>query len=714
MPLSSTTPNSASARDVLAEQLPEPLRPLASLAFNYWWSWQPEGEELWRSIDPERWVGCGRNPVRLLRECAPRRLHEASRDRGTLARMDHLGRGLAEALAGKPIDAPPATASAPIAYLCAEYAVHASLPVYSGGLGVLAGDLLKEASDRFIPLVAVGLLYRRAYFHQRLDPSGWQHEYWTVAAPEQLPVERVAGEGGTPLVIDVPVRSRSVRVAVWRVDVGRVPLYLLDSDLPDNPPIERFITSQLYVGDRSCRLMQYALLGVGAVRALSAVDVFPALWHLNEGHAAASTLELARRSLAGGTPLGEALRSTRERTVFTTHTPVAAGNESYSPGELGETLGGILGALSPDASQVLALGQEPGDERFGLTVLALRMSRAANAVSRRHGEVARAMWSKLWPGRSEAEVPIVHVTNGVHVPTWMANPMRSLLDRYLDPGWLEHPADPWRWARIEAVPDSELWETRNRLRADLVEFVRTRTVADRLARGEPLDYVEQAALKFDPGVLTVGFARRVASYKRLHLLVASSARALALLAGPHPIQVVIAGKAHPADDTAKRMVQSVFALKHQPLAGARVAFLEDYDLEMARKVVAGCDLWLNLPRPPLEASGTSGMKAMLNGGLNLGVLDGWWHEGFQGTNGWAIRSESGPDEAAQDARDADALYGLLEREVVPLFHERDARGIPVGWIQRVKTSMRSLAPVFNTARTLNDYLVRVYRPLPER
>jgi starch phosphorylase len=703
-----STPITPSAREVLAEQLPGPLQPLASLAFNYWWSWQPEGEELWRSIDPERWVGCSGNPVRFLRECSRRRLDEVSRDGATLARMDRLRRGLDDALAAPPVDTPPATASAPVAFLCAEYAVHASLPIYSGGLGALAGDILKEASDRRIPLVAVGLLYRRGYFHQRLDPSGWQHEYWTVATPEQLPLERVEGDDGAPLVIEVPVRRRSVRAAVWRVDVGRVPLYLLDSDLPDNSSIERFITSQLYVRDRSCRLMQYTLLGIGAVRALSAMHLSPALWHLNEGHAAASTLELARCALAAGAPLEEALRSARDRTIFTTHTPVAAGNESYSADDVQETLGGLLHELSPDPEPVLALGRGAGTEGFGLTVLALRMSRAANAVSRRHGEVARAMWSQLWPERLVAEVPIVHVTNGVHLPTWMANPMRALLDRHLDPGWLEHPADPWRWAGIGAIPDAELWAVRNRLRAELVEFVRTRSVADRLARGEPIDYVEQAALKFDPQVLTVGFARRVASYKRLHLLVASTARALALLAGPRPIQVVIAGKAHPADDGAKRMVQSIFALKHQPLAGARVAFLEDYDLDMARKIVAGCDVWVNLPRPPLEASGTSGMKAMLNGALNLSVLDGWWSEGFQGTNGWAIRSEPGPDEAIQDARDADALYCLLEQEVVPLFHERDALGIPAGWVQHIKTSLRSLGPTFNTARTLSDYLVQMY------
>jgi starch phosphorylase len=695
---------------MLGEQLPASLQALAPLAFNYWWSWQPGGDDLWASVDPERWTSSGHNPVRLLRECTRRRLESAAREPGLLARVAAMSRGLQAELREPSIDAPPVSEGAPIAFLCAEYGVHASLPIYSGGLGALAGDLLKEASDRRIPVVAVGLLYRRGYFHQRLEPSGGQHEYWTVASPEQLPIERVTGPEGHPLLLEVPIRQRAVRAAVWRAQVGRVPLYLLDTDVPENSPVERFITAQLYVTNATWRLMQYALLGVGAVRLLAALGVSPGLWHLNEGHAAASTLELARQAVSRGATLDEALRASRERTVFTTHTPVAAGNESYGPAEVEEVLGDLLRELHPDPRTMLALGQEPGSERFGLTVLALRMSRSANAVSRRHGEVSRAMWSALWPDRIEANVPIGHVTNGVHLRSWMAGPVRELLDAHLDPGWQEHPADPWRWAGVAAIPAAELWAARNRLRAELVEYVRAQSVADRMARGEPIDYVEQAARTFDPQVLTVGFARRVASYKRLHLLVASPPRALALLSGPRPIQVIIAGKAHPADDAAKRMVQAVFGLKRQPNAAARVAFLEDYDLEMAGKIVAGCDLWLNLPRPPLEASGTSGMKVVLNGGLNLSVFDGWWCEGYKEGNGWVIRSEPGPDEARQDLRDAEALYDLLEREVVPLFYERDAEGIPAGWIQRVRASLQGLGPVFNTARTLNDYLVQVYHP----
>ena len=649
--------------------------------------------------------------MRLLREVPRRTLQDAATSDAVLERMTRLAMGLDADLARPAAPAPPARADAPIAFLCAEYAVHESLPLYSGGLGVLAGDLLKEASDRALPLVAVGLLYRRGYFHQRLDPSGWQHEYWTLSAPERLPVERVEDQSGAPLVVEVPVRSELVRTAVYRADVGRVPLYLLDTDLPGNDPIDRFITSQLYVGDRTYRLMQYVLLGLGAVRALRALGVEPALYHFNEGHPAMAALELLREPLARGEPPERALGEVRRRIVFTTHTPVAAGNETYQPAEIEAVLAAFLRQLGPAGSVVLELGRAPGahpTHPFGMTDLALRTSGAANGVSRRHGEVARSMWAHHWPGRPVEAVPIAHVTNGVHLPTWMSGPMRALLDRHLAPDWIAHPADPWRWAALDAVSDEELWAVRNQLRAALVAFVRERSVRDRLARGEPIDYVSRAATTFDPEVLTIGFARRVASYKRLHLLVANAQRALALLGGAHPIQVILAGKAHPLDEGAKRIVQVVFGLKGAPVAGARVVFLEDYDLEVAHVLVAGCDVWVNLPRPPMEASGTSGMKAAMNGGLNLSVLDGWWCEGFDGIDGWAIRSEPNLDEPIQDERDADALYRILEREVVPEFYERDAAGLPRAWLRRVRDSLKVLGPMFNTARTLRDYVVQVY------
>ena len=710
-------PTSRTASESLALQLPEPLRPLAALAFNAWWSWQPRAEEVWRAVDAARWDGCGHNPVRLLREASPETLARAAADGDLIDRARRLLAAQQEALRPAPGDPGPFATGAPIAFLCAEYAIHESLPIYSGGLGALAGDLLKEASDRGLPLVAVGLLYRRGYFHQRLDPSGWQHEYWIETSPEQLPVERALDASGAPLAIDVPIRGRAVRAAVWRVEVGRVPLYLLDTDVPENGSIERFIAAQLYVGDRTLRLMQYALLGLGAVRTLAALGIRPALYHLNEGHPALAALELAREARSGSEPPERALERARGRLVFTTHTPVAAGNETYGPAEVTDVLRAWLDEARLDPRAVLALGRAPGapeDAPFGMTDLALGASRSANAVSRRHGEVARAMWASHWPGRPEAEVPISYVTNGVHLPTWMAPPMRALLDRVLGPDWRAHAADPRWWEAIDAIPDAELWQVRRALRAELVDYVRGRSVTDRLARGEALDYVERAAHTFDPEVLTLGFARRVASYKRLDLLVADAQRALALLGGPRPIQVVIAGKAHPSDDGAKRMVQRVFALKDHPLAGARVVFLEDHDLAMERRLVAGCDVWVNLPRPPLEASGTSGMKAALNGGLNLSVLDGWWCEGYDGANGWAIRSVPGPDDAHQDARDGAALYELLERDVAPAFYERERDGVPRGWIARVKASLRTIGPAFTATRTLGDYVDRVYRPASGR
>jgi starch phosphorylase len=710
------TVSAGTARDALAAQLPEPLRPLARLAFDSWWSWQAGGDALWRALGAERWDASGGNPVRLLREAPRSVLEGAAADPAVLEAMSRLLRGLEAAHGANAAVSPPATAAAPIAFLCAEYAVHASLPIYAGGLGVLAGDLLKEASDRAVPLVAVGLLYRRGYFHQRLDRTGLQHEYWTTLAPETLPIERALDGVGKPISIELPIRDRPVQVAVWRVQVGRVPLFLLDTDLPQNSPVDRFITAQLYVGDPEYRLAQYAVLGIGAVRALSALDVRPALYHLNEGHPALAALELTREGLARGEPLERALGEVRGRIVLTTHTPVAAGNEVYAPQQIRATLGAYLTSLGLDPDAALALGRAPGAPPatpFGMTDLALRTARSANAVSRRHGEVARAMWAHHWPDRPPDQVPIFHVTNGVHAPTWLAPAMRELLERHLGPGFGAESTDPSRWAAVDSIPDEELWAVRCRLRAALVDFVRARSISDRLARGEPTAYVERAARTFDPEALTIGFARRVASYKRLHLLVADPRRALALLSGSHPVQVVIAGKAHPRDEGAKRIVQEIFALKEAPFAADRVVFLEDHDMEMARQLVAGCDVWLNLPRPPLEASGTSGMKAALNGGLNLSVLDGWWSEAFDGANGWAIPGGPG-DEQAQDARDADALYGLLEREVVPLFHERDGGSVPRGWVRRVKASLRSLGPAFSATRMLGDYLAKVYRPGPPR
>ena len=522
----------------------------------------------------------------------------------------------------------------------------------------------------------------------------------------------VTGPDRRPLTVELAIRRRTVRIQVWRIDIGRVPLYLLDTDRDDNHPIDRWITARLYVGDRHTRLAQYRVLGIGGVRALEALGTRPSLVHLNEGHAALGAFERLRRALAAGVPFEDALAALRHETVFTTHTPLVAGNESYGRDEVEPVFGDFIDGLGISRATFYGLGRiTPSDEheRANITRLALRTSRASNAVSRRHSEVARAMWRGLWPERGEPEVPIACVTNGVHTTTWMAPAMQDLLDRHLGPGWREAPGEAALGERFAAIPDAELWEVRSTLRRTLIEHAREHSIRDRLGRGEPSEYVETAARVFDPRVLTIGFARRVATYKRLHLLTLVPERGLALLSGATPIQLVIAGKAHPQDDAAKEALRRVFEFRRAPGVGERVVFLEDYDLHTAPLIMAGVDLWLNLPQPPLEASGTSGMKVALNGGLNLSVLDGWWAEAWDGENGWGIESAPG-DPQQRDARDAHATFDLLEREVVPLFYERDADGIPRRWLARVRRSMRTLVPRFTAERALRDYIATMYAP----
>ncbi len=694
----------------LAGRLPDALAPLARIAYNYRWRWYPGGKDVFGSIDEQRWELCGENPVRLLQEVSGEALARVAADRAVLSRIASLEAAVAEDLGRASVG--PFSSERPIAFLCAEYGVHRSLPIYAGGLGALAGDILKEASDRALPLVAVGLMYRQGYFRQRLDGSGWQHEYWIDIDPDRLPAALVRAEDGRPLTVTVPIRGREVSVQIWRVDVGRVPLFLLDADRPENSRLDRWITSQLYVADPVTRLSQYALLGVGGVRALRAMGIEPGLLHLNEGHAAFAVLELARGETARGAPVDAALETARQRTVFTTHTPVAAGNETYPRKQVIDTVGGLAGELGVDPEEILRLGRyhpDDGGEPFGMTVFSLRMSRSANGVSRRHGGVAREMWNGLWPERAVEAVPITHVTNGVHLPSWVGPPMRRLLDRHIGEAWWRQASDAATWEALDAVSDAELWSARREQRTELVEFVQERSGIDRLAERQPRAGIEAAARAFDPEVLTIGFARRNATYKRLGLLIHNPDRALALLAGRR-IQFVLAGKAHPSDDDAKRAVQELFRIKDAPHVAERVVYLHDYDLGIAARLVRGCDLWLNLPRAPMEASGTSGMKAVINGGLNLSTLDGWWAEAYDGTNGWALPGEVAFDHGAQDARDAATLYDLLEHEIVPAFYNRDADGLPQLWLARIRASMRTLAPRFGAGRMLDDYIERIYAP----
>jgi len=694
----------------LAERLPIPLAPLAGIAYNYRWAWLPHGATLFRDIAPEIWHRSECNPRYVIEAATPQRLQALAHDSSYVDRVRVAAAAIDADCKRAPINTR-IRPERPIAYLCSEFAIHCSLPLYGGGLGVLAGDVLKAASDLALPMVGVGLLYRQGYFHQRLDPGGWQNEYWTTTNFERHPVVLVTGADGKPLTVEMVIRARPVLVQVWRVGVGRVPLYLLDTDRDDNHPIDRWITSRLYIGDRQTRLAQYAVLGIGAVRALGALGIQPSLIHLNEGHAALSSFERVRGLVQNGHSEDEALELVRQGTIFTTHTPVAAGNEGYREEEIEPVLSHFVDQLGIPRSSFYDLGRiRQGDqqEAANITPLALHTSRAANGVSRRHGEVARAMWHPLWPDRTEAEVPIGHVTNGVHTTTWMCSAMQALFDRHLGADWRTRLGDLSMWERVAEIPDAELWAVRCEQREALVRYVREKSVRDRLGRGETPDYVEAAARAFDPQTLTIGFARRMATYKRFYLLSRFPERGVRLLGdGPTQIQIIVAGKAHPQDGEAKQALSGFFQMKRAPQVSRRIVFLEDYDLHMAPRLVSGVDLWLNLPRPPLEASGTSGMKVALNGGLNLSVLDGWWAEAYDGENGWAIASPPG-DPHMQDDHDAGALLDVLELEAIPLFYKRDANGIPRGWLQRIKTSMSTLIPQFTAERMLRDYVETMY------
>jgi starch phosphorylase len=695
----------------LAEHLPDSLVPLASVAYNYRWSWLPGGEDVFREINPHRWELSAGNPVQFLSDLWPSTRAHADRDAELRERVLQLEARMSAEL-DQPWNPDPAIPG-PIAYLCAEYGIHASLPIYSGGLGVLAGDTLKEASDRGLPVVAVGLLYRRGYHRQRLDTSGRQLEYWVVNDPKNLPMARVSVDG-EPLKLSVDVFGRRTWFQVWRVNVGRVPLLLIDSEVPENDQVQRWYTSRLYEGERSLRLAQYALLGIGGVRVLRALGIEPAVFHLNEGHPALAALEVAAADVEAGDSPEDALARVRDRVVFTTHTPVPAGNETYAPEALLAALPELPGRLGLDEAAFLDLFRTtPGDaaEEPGMSQLAIRVSRARNAVSELHGRVAREMWRPLYPGASAEEVPITHVTNGAHLPTFLSEPFRELFGRHLGEGWEQRAGDPRTWEPVASIPDEELWRARCAARAELIAYVRLKSEHDRLQRGEGIEYVRGASTTLDSDVLTLGFARRLALYKRVYLLAYDPERATRIFTEDPPVQLVVAGKAHPRDEDGKNALRDVFALKRRSTEiASRVVVLEDYDLTVARQLVAGCDVWLNLPRRPLEASGTSGMKATFNGALQLSVLDGWWAEAFDGSNGWGIVPDEESDPAAADAHDARAFYDLLEHEVIPLFHDRDGAGVPRGWCALMKRALSTCGARFTTARMLDEYVERIYAP----
>lgn len=717
-----------SQTDALAREFTEPEVPLGigaltlydkcqALARNLWWSWQPEVINLFRDLDPIRWRQLDHNPIALLAEFTAERLEMRAAELVLYSRINHAYRRLKEYLADKAVWGRThggVLGSKPVAYFSLEFAVHESVPIYSGGLGVLSGDHIKSASGLGVPLVAVGLFYDQGYFKQHLDIAGWQQEEYLDTKVENLPMEPARGRDGKPVSVAIQTRTGRLLAKVWLMRVGRVNLYLLDCDVEGNSPEDRELTARLYGGDNRTRIRQELVAGVGGVRALRALGIHPGAYHLNEGHSGFATLEAIRERMKDdGWSFDDALRDVAQHTVFTTHTPVPAGHDRFDRHLIEEHLGPLRDELGISFEQLMGLGRvEPQNEHepFCMTVLGLKLSRRANAVSNLHGHVSRRMWAHLWPWRVEEEIPIGHITNGVHVDSWLAWQMKQLYDRFFPVDWTSRIGEPEVWQRIHDVDPGEVWETHHGLKNLLLAFVRRRVSRQCRRRGESDDVVEAARNILDPNILTIGFARRFATYKRADLILTNLDLLSSLVNDrERPIQIIFCGKAHPADEPGKHLIKRIANLRSDPRFANRIAFVEDYDINVCRHLIQGVDVWLNNPRRPLEASGTSGQKAVLNGGLNLSVLDGWWAEAYDGSNGFAIGTgASHVDDRITDKLDCDSLYNVLQNEVIPLYYDRDIDGLPRQWIKMMMNSISTLAWRFSADRMVADYVRSCY------
>ena len=692
---------------------------LSALAQNLWWSWDDDATTLFRDLDPLLWREVAHNPVALLQKIEIDTLHERASQLALHSRINYAYRRMQEYL--KSVSTWGARHcgvlwARPVAYFSAEFGLHESVPIYSGGLGILAGDHIKAASDLGVPLVGIGLYYHQAYFRQRLDIDGYQQEDYIDVDRRLLPMEPATDPAGAPVTVTVETRSATIAARVWKLAVGRNTLLLLDSDVDGNRAEDRQLTARLYGGDDGIRIRQELLLGVGGVRALKAMGISPGVAHLNEGHSAFAALELVRERMAAeGIGADEAMARVAPMVVFTTHTPVPAGHDRFTPELIEEHLGPLRDALRITPEHLMSLGRENTSdhgETFCMTVLALKLSRRANAVSSLHGEVSRAMWTGLYPGRGQGGVPIGHITNGVHVQTWLAPQMHQVYDRHLGPDWPDRCGEPQCWDAIESIDDGELWETHQTLKASLIDFVRKRMTRAAERRGEPSDAVAHLKRALSPDALTIGFARRFATYKRANLILQDLEAVASLVNDPQtPIQFVFAGKAHPRDRPGKEILQQIARLDRDPRFAGKVLFVEDYDINVARHLVQGVDVWLNNPRRPLEASGTSGQKVVLNGGLNLSVLDGWWAEAYDGLNGFGIGSgETHTAIDVHDRRDGESLLRVLQDQVIPLYYDRDDDGLPRAWIARMKRAIRTLGWRFSAGRMVADYVRESYIP----
>ena len=697
--------------------LPQRINRLDELANNLWWSWHEEARNLFRALDYPLWRLSGHNPVKELREVGPDILQKAASDPTFLVLYDSVMTNF-----DNDLSTPNTWIKAnhadllkhPIAYFSMEYAIHNSLPLYAGGLGILAGDICKEMSDLGLPMIAVGFMYPQGYFHQHIGADGWQQEIYRQLDFEEAPISPIITDEGKNRLAGVKLGDVDLAIGAWLVRVGRTNIYLMDTNLEDNPPQYRELISRLYIADPEVRLQQEIVLGIGGVRILHALNIKPVIWHANEGHTAFMMLERVKEEVDKGKSFSEAMSSVQSTTVFTTHTPVKAGHDVFPVQLMEKYFGGYWQSLGIDQKTFYQLGQQDGSEpgNFNMTVLALKMADRRCAVSQLHGQVTRKMWHRLWPDMAEEQVPIVHITNGIHVSSWVAPELGDLFEKYLGKDWVKEHDNPRLWDRILDIPNAEIWAVRQQLERKLVGAIRER-IRRRWIEGDiSLEQVIAMGTGLDPDTLTIAFTRRFTEYKRPMLIFQDVERLKRILTNPQrPVQLIFAGKSHPADMGSKHILQQVFNLATDPEFQGRIAFVEDYDMHIARYLVHGVDVWLNNPRRLHEASGTSGMKASLNGALHLSILDGWWYEAYNGNNGWAIGTTPGKaSHEEEDREDAEALYHLLEGEIVPLYYDQDRSGIPHNWILMVKEAIRSTVPAFCARRMLKEYIDQMYQP----
>jgi starch phosphorylase len=700
-----------------AVPIPDRVRRLVDLADNLWWSWHPPARNLFKAVSYPLWRSTRHNPVRMLQLANPQRLEALARDPDFLSLYDRVIDAFETDLSNGHLwfSEEHPDLHRPVAYFSAEFGLHGSLPIYSGGLGVLSGDHCKEVSDLGLPFVGVGFIYPQGYFRQQIPPDGWQEAIYDTLNFDQVPLHAVLDAAGNRLILEVVLRGTPISMQVWQVRVGRVNIYLMDTNVSQNAPWDRDLSARLYGGDQETRIRQEMVLGLGGVRALESLGMEPSVWHMNEGHSAFMVLERLRRLVQGGSSFDQAVEMVRNTTAFTTHTPVPAGHDAFPFHLMDEYFGRFWQEVGISREQFLGLGEYHG--RFNMTVLALRLSGRCNGVSQLHGAVSRRMWQSVWPERPVEDVPIRAITNGVHVPSWISTTLKDLFVDYVSPDWEDRHDDAALWERLEDIPDQVLWAAHGHLKEKLLAFVDART-RSRWREGQMVaSQVLASGTLLEPEALTIGFARRFATYKRATLIFRDVQRLKRILhAERRPVQIVFAGKAHPADGGGKQLIQEVYQYAQDPEFGGRIAFLEDYDLHMARFLVQGVDVWLNNPRRPNEASGTSGMKAAMNGVPNLSILDGWWPEAYhpaeggRAANGWAFGEVQYDDWETQDEVDSQALYRLLEEQVVPLYYDRDPAGIPRGWVQVMKEAMRTSIAAFSMRRMIKEYIEQMYLP----